>query len=219
MGQGLVDALHAVGVPRGAKIAELNGSPTDDFSALFAEGYNSVLDPLYADGTFTKGPDEGVPNWDDTLAGPIIEQMLADNPDLKGAITANDGLGNAAIQVLKARGLAGEVLVTGQDATIEGIQNVLLGYQAGTVYKSPRIEADAAAKAALELLQGADLPSDATGTVLDPTTNTQVPAVLVNGIWVTPANAKATVFADGWVTAAQICTGEVAARCTALGIP
>jgi D-xylose transport system substrate-binding protein len=218
MGQGLVDDLRARGTSRGAMIAELNGEPTDNNSALFAQGYNSVLDPLYADGTFTKGPDQDVDNWDSQLGGTIFQQMLTDRPEIKGAITPNDGIGAAAIQVLTTHQLAGQIPVTGQDATIEGIQNVLLGYQAGTVYRPVAAEADAAAEAAVELLQGAALPSDATDWVTDPTTNTRIPTIYAPLIWVTPSNAKSTVFADGWVTAAEVCTGDVAATCTALGI-
>src|SRR5689334_7997122 len=69
-------------------VAEHNGSPTDNNATLFAQGYDSVLNPKYADGTFQKGPNQPVPDWDNAQAGTIFEQMLTSNKNIKGVLAA-----------------------------------------------------------------------------------------------------------------------------------
>ena len=141
-GQGLVDCLNKDGVSK-PKIAELNGSPTDNNATLFAQGYNSVLDPLYKAGKATKVADQSVPDWDNQKALTIFEQMLQKSSNnIDGVLAANDGLGNAAIAVNKKNNL--QIPVTGQDATPQGLQNILAGDQCMTVYKAIKKEADAA---------------------------------------------------------------------------
>ena len=154
-GQGLVNCL---GNSRSgqARIAELNGSPTDNNATLFKKGYDSVLDPLYKAGKLKKVADQSVPDWDNQKALTIFEQMLQKTGNkIDGVLAANDGLGNAAISALKQRKLP-QIPVTGQDATLQGIQNILTGDQCMTVYKAIKKEADAAAKLAIALAKGAD---------------------------------------------------------------
>src|SRR3954453_7561511 len=104
-GQGLVDCLNASGNSK-PRIAELNGSPDDNNATLFAQGYNSVLDPLYKAGKATKVADQAVPDWDNQQALTIFEQMLQKTSNkIDGVLAANDGLGNAAISAIKARKL------------------------------------------------------------------------------------------------------------------
>ena len=80
--------------------------------------------------------------------------MLTENKNIKGVLAANDGLGNAVISVLKKNKLNGKVPVTGQDATVQGLQNILAGDQCMTVYKAIKQEADAAAELADRAGQG-----------------------------------------------------------------
>src|SRR3712207_8749134 len=87
--------------------------------------------------------------------------MLTENKNIKGVLAANDGLGNAAISVLKKNKLNGQVPVTGQDATVQGLQNILAGDQCMTVYKAIKQEADAAAALAISLAKG-EQPTTAT---------------------------------------------------------
>ena len=158
-GQGLVDCL---GKTNGQSIATLNGSPTDNNATLFAKGYNSVVDPLYKDGKLKKAADQSVPDWDNQKALTIFEQMLQKTSNkIDGVLAANDGLGNAAISALKQRKLK-QIPVTGQDATLEGIQNILNGDQCMTVYKAIKKETDASAALAIQLLKG-ETPSDVDG--------------------------------------------------------
>src|SRR5690606_11473985 len=101
-GEGLVQCLDDKGVENPA-IAVLNGSPTDNNATLFAEGYNSVLQPLFDDGTFTLVDDQSVPDWNNEQGGQIFEQMLAGaNGEVDGVLAANDGLAGAVITVLQA---------------------------------------------------------------------------------------------------------------------
>jgi D-xylose transport system substrate-binding protein len=193
-------------------VATLNGSPTDNNATLFAEGYNGVLDPKYQAGEYVKGPDQSVPDWDNAQAGTIFEQMLTKNPNIKGVLAANDGLGNAAIAVLKKNKLNGQVPVTGQDATVQGLQNVLAGDQCMTVYKAIKQEADAAAALAVALAKG-EKPTTATGTTKDPESGAEIPSVLLTPKSITKATVK-DVIADGFVKKEDLCTGTFAALCT-----
>src|SRR5919107_376565 len=214
-GQGLVDCLTAAKASKPV-VAELNGSPTDNNATLFKQGYDSVLKPKYDDGTFVKGPDQTVPDWNNAEGGTIFEQMLTQNKNIKGVLAANDGLGNAAIAVLKKNKLNGQVPVTGQDATVQGLQNVLVGDQCMTVYKAIKQEADAAAKLAISLAKG-EKPTTATGVTKDPESGKDVPSVLLTPKSITKATVK-DVVADGFVTKEELCTGTFAKLCTDNGI-
>ncbi len=212
-GQGLVDCIKASGV-KTPTVAELNGSPTDNNATLFAKGYNSVLDPMYADGTFKKGPNQSVPDWDNQKALTIYEQMLARTKnDIQATLAANDGLANSVISAETARKLK-YVPVTGQDATAEGIQHILAGQQCMTVYKAVKKEADAASAVAIALAKG-QTPNAPAQTANG---STQTPSVLLTPVAVTKSNIKDTVIADGFLTKDQICVGAFAKDCTAAGL-
>jgi D-xylose transport system substrate-binding protein len=211
-GQGLVDCLNAAGT-KNALVAELNGAPTDNNATLFAKGYNSVLDPLYAAGTLKKGPNQSVPGWDNAQAGTIFEQMLTANPKLNGVLVANDGMANSVIGILQKNKL--KLPVTGQDATVQGMQHILDGDQCMTVFKDTSLEAKAASDLAIALAKG-QTPS-APDTTVDPTTKKNVPSVLETPEAITAKNIEDVVKAGG-VTVADLCTGAYAAKCTAAGI-
>jgi D-xylose transport system substrate-binding protein len=214
-GEGLVKCLDAGTVAKPV-VAELNGSPTDNNATLFKQGYDSVLQPKYDSGAYTKGPDESVPEWNNTTAGTIFEQMMTQTENkIDGVLAANDGLGNAAIAVLKRNGLNGKVPVTGQDATVQGLQNILAGDQCMTVYKAIKQEADAAAALAVSLAKQETVNTGQ--TVKDPESGADVPAKLLTPVAITKENIK-VVIDDGFVTKAELCTGEFAAACTAAGI-
>jgi D-xylose transport system substrate-binding protein len=214
-GQGLLDCLTAKKATK-PKVAELNGSPTDNNATLFKQGYDSVLKPKYDDGTLVKGPDQSVPDWDNAKGGTIFEQMLTENKDIKGVLAANDGLGNAVISVLKKNKLNGQVPVTGQDATVQGLQNILAGDQCMTVYKAIKKEANAAAELAIALAKG-QKPTTATGSLKDPESGQQVPSVLLTPQSIMKDSVKEVV-ADGFVTKDALCGGSFAKLCTDAGI-
>ncbi|MDQ6772245.1 MAG: substrate-binding domain-containing protein [Candidatus Dormibacteraeota bacterium] len=213
-GQGLVKCLTDKSVAN-PKIVELNGSPTDNNATLFKQGYDSVLQPKYASSQYTKVADQSVPAWDNQQALTIFEQIIAAHPQVDGVLAANDGLGNAVVSALKSRQLNGKIPVTGQDATAEGIQNIIAGDQCMTVYKAIKKEADAAAKLALELRNGTT-PAEATGSVNNQTKD--VKSVLLIPVAVTKTNIKSTVLADKFRTVAEICPANLAQACASLGL-
>ncbi|MBS2531408.1 substrate-binding domain-containing protein [Catenulispora sp. NF23] len=212
-GQGLVQCLQGVQKP---VIAEVNGAPTDNNATLFAQGYNSVLSQRYTDGTFIKGPNQSVPGWDNATAGKDFEQMLTAAPNIGGVLAANDGMAQSVIAVLKQHRLNGKVPVTGQDATIAGLQSILVGDQCMTVFKDSVKEAQAGAELAIDLATGAP-PTSAVAMVADTVTGKLVKSVLLTPEAIVKANVG-DVIAAGGATKAQVCTPQYAAACAADGI-
>jgi D-xylose transport system substrate-binding protein len=214
-GEGLVKCLSDKGA-KNPVVAELNGAPTDNNATLFKNGYDSVLQPRYDSKEYVKGPDQSVPEWDNTQAGTIFEQMLTSQKGkIDGVLAANGGLGNAVVSVLKKNKLNGKVPVTGQDATTQGLQNILAGDQCMTVYKAIKQEAQAAAELAVALARGTK--KDTGQTVKDPEGGRDVPAVLLTPKAIFKENVK-DVVADGFVTKEELCTGAFAALCTQAGV-
>jgi D-xylose transport system substrate-binding protein len=208
-GQGLVNCLKSSGeYGKRPVVAELNGSPTDNNATLFAQGYNSVLNPLYASGRFVKGPNQSVPQWDNQQALTIFQGMLTKTSNkINAVLSANDGLGNAAISALKSAGLT-PIPVTGQDATAQGVQNIISGWQCMTVYKSIQAEASAAATAANDLLRGKKVPTN--GTTDNGPRN--VPSVLLTPISITKKNWQVLV-SSGFLKKSDVCTGAYKQYC------
>src|SRR5687768_12520549 len=163
-GKGVVAGLKANGMySKKPVVAELHGGQTDNNSFLFKGGYESILNPLYKNGTFKKGPQQFTPDWDNQKAGTIFEQMLVKTGNKIDAVAAaNDGLANAVVVALKARKLK-PIPLSGQDATPQGVQNIISGWQSMTVWKDTRKLAAASARAAIVLARGG-VPAR-TGTV------------------------------------------------------
>ncbi|MDA0165492.1 substrate-binding domain-containing protein [Solirubrobacter ginsenosidimutans] len=204
-GEGLVKCMKANGNDSGP-VALLNGSPTDNNATLFKQGYEKAI----KDAGYTIAADQSVPDWDNTKAGTIFEQMYTKaNGKFVGVDSANDGLGGAVASVLKRNGQTKDIPTTGQDATDEGLQRVLLGSQCMTVYKAIKKEADAASQLAIALAKGDTAAADAlaTGQVEDTETKQQVKSVLLTPQAIFPENVK-DVVADGFTTADKICTSE-----------
>jgi len=213
-GDGLVKCLSDKAVTK-PTIAQLAGSPTDNNATLFKQGADSVLEPKYTSGDYVKGPSQAVPGWDNTEGGKIFEQMLTSTPNIGGVLAANDGLGNAAISVLKKQKLNGKVPVTGQDATVQGLQNILAGDQCMTVYKAVKQEADATAELAIALAKGEK--KEVSQTTKDSESGRDVPSVLLTPKAIFFDSVK-DVVADGYVTKDELCTADFAAACTKAGV-
>jgi D-xylose transport system substrate-binding protein len=210
-GQGIVKAVGDAMI-ESPMVAILNGSPTDNNATLFANGYRSVIDPLFESGQWTLVAEQDVPDWDNQQALVIFEQMQTDNPDINVAVAANDGLGNAVVTARQNAGLD-FIPVTGQDATVGGIQNVLAGRQSMTVYKAIRAEANAAAGLAISIITNnqAAIDTMVNGTV-DNGTN-PVNSILLVPVSVTADNVAETVIADGFRTWEEICVGDFEEFC------
>jgi D-xylose transport system substrate-binding protein len=205
IGSALVKCMQDNGKSSGP-VALLNGSPTDNNATLFKQGYEKAI----TDAGYTVAADQSVPDWDNTKAGTIFEQMFTKaKGDFVGVASANDGLGGAVASVLKREGASKDVPTTGQDATDEGLQRVLLGTQCMTVYKAIKKEADAASKLAIALAKGDAAGADAlaTGQVEDTETKELVKSVLLEPQAIFPENVK-DVIADGFTSADKVCTTE-----------
>ncbi len=208
-GEGLQQCL---GADKKANIVFLNGSPDDSNATAFSKGAHSVLD---ANTNYTSVAEQAVPGWDNERAGTIFEQMFTQaKGKIDGVLAANDGLGGAAISILQKNGVAGKVPVTGQDATVQGLQDILAGEQCMTVYKSAKQEAGALAELAIGLTKGEE--GETNGTVTDPEGKRDVKSVLLDPVLVTKDNVKA-VIDDGGQTAADVCKGYEK-QCTDAGI-
>jgi len=208
-GQGLADCLG----DKDANIVFLNGSPTDNNATLFAEGAHSVLDKM---SNYKVVGEQAVPDWDNEQAATIFQQLYtAADGKVDGVLAANDGLGGAAISILEGNGQAGKVPVTGQDATVEGLQNVLAGTQCMTVYKSATQEAGALAEAAIALVNGED--AETTGTTEDSEGGRDVPSILLEPQSITKDNVG-DVIDDGGQKVEDVCAGKFADMCTEAGI-
>ena len=200
-GQGIKACLDKAG-KKTASIVYLNGSPTDNNATLFKQGYDSVLRPLINSKAYTLVDDQSVPDWDNAKGGVIFEQQLTKaGGKLDAVVSANEGLGLAAVAVLKKNGLNGKVCVSGQDATADGLAAILTGDLSNTVYKAVKAEAKGAADLAIVLIKGTKV-TNATGKTNDG--KRDVPSVLLVPVGITKANVK-RVIADGFQSRADVC--------------
>ena len=208
-GKGVVAGLKANGkYSKKPVVAELHGGQTDNNSFLFKGGYESILNPLYKKGTFKKGPQQFTPGWDNQKAGTIFEQMLVKTKNnIQGVAAANDGLANAVVTALKAKKLK-PVPLSGQDATAQGAQNIISGWQSGTVYKPAKVEANGAAALAVALIKGGS--PKVNGTTNNGVRN--VPSVLATPTWITKANIN-LLYKDGQLKKSEVCVGSYKQYC------
>ena len=216
MGEGLDKCLTAAGKTSG-NIVFINGDPSDNNAALFKQGYQEALKPKIDGGQYKLvGDQTGL--WDATKAGTAFEQIYTQNGGkVDGVVSANDTMAGGIIARLKSNNLAGKVPVTGQDASVAGLQAILAGNQCMTVYKAVKKEADAASKLAIALIKNEDASSLATGKVQDSVLKKDVPSVLETPVSVTKENVK-SVIDDGFQKAADVCTAEYAEACKTAGI-
>ena len=211
-GTGIANCLkaHKVATPR---IVYLNGSPTDNNATLFKQGYVSILGPSVKAKKMVLVADQAVPDWDNAKGGVIFEQMLTKaKGKLDAVVSANEGLGLAAVAVLKKNKLNGKVCVSGQDASVDGLRAILSGDLSNTVYKGIKQEANAAVDLAVALIKGTKAPTN--GVTNNGTTD--VPSVLLTPVGITKSNVK-VVIADGFQKRADVCKG-IEALCKANGI-
>ena len=207
-GRGVVAGLRANGTySKKPVVARLNGGETDNNSFLFKSGYDSILNPLFNNGTFAKGPEQFVPGWDNQKARTIFEQMLVRTGNkIDGVAAANDGLANAVVTALKAKKLT-PIPLSGQDATAQGVQNIISGWQTMTVWKDTRILATRSAAAAIALAKG-QKPKQ-TGTVKNGSKN--LPAFIIPPVSITKANY--TQLFNGYLKKSEVCRGEYRQYC------
>jgi D-xylose transport system substrate-binding protein len=213
-------------------VFELDGGQNSDPNAIdFAKGYNDAIwgdktTPLTAGKTNSQGMklvgEQIATDWKNDVGATVFQQQYTAHPTINATVEANDGLGNAVIQVLKSKGItAKKVPTTGQDATLDGMVNVLQGFQCGSVYKPIYLEAQDAVALATVLRAGKTPPAALLNATTSPpsgVTGTQQPASLLVPYWVDVTNMNATVIKDNFVDKATLCSKAGATACTAAGI-
>jgi D-xylose transport system substrate-binding protein len=219
MGQGMVACVAAWHVSK-PNLVVMHGDPTDNNATLFYTGYYSdVLKPLFGSGKY-KDVINPPGTWDPPTALTSFQQAYTAHPNINAALIPNDENGAPIITYLKTKGIKPQTFpTTGQDATLTGLQNVLSGYQCGTVYKAVYKEAQAAVALAMYLRASKTPPASlANGSTQDTKAHVSVPSVLLAPQWVTPTNMKDTIVKDNFVPTAQLCAKSIAADCKKVGI-
>jgi D-xylose transport system substrate-binding protein len=218
MGQGLVSCIAAWGV-KSPNVIVMKGAATDNNATLFAQGYNGVMAPFFSSKKWTDVSNPAG-TWDPPTALSEFQQQYTAHKSINAALIPNDENGAPIVHYLQGQGVKAKTFpITGQDATLTGLQNILTGYQCGTVYKPIFLEAEAAAALAVYVRAGQTPPASlVNGTTQDTQAKVAVPSVLLNPEWVTTTNMNSTVIADKFVPAAQLCTGSYATACKAAGI-
>ena len=231
LGKGLVSCVSAWKVTSPVVLV-MHGAPTDNNATLFADGYDAVLSPYFTSGKWTlvgklaaqggQG-EEPAGTWTPSTALTEFEGEYTAHSNINAVLMPNDENGAPIIHwLITAKGLKPHTIpITGQDATLTGLGNVLNGYQCGTVYKPVYEEAQAAVAIALYLRAGLTPPAAlVNGTTLDSVEHKQVASVLLTPEWVTTANMNSTVIADQFVPAASLCSSPYSSTkaCKAAGI-
>ncbi len=212
MGQTLEPAINALGKEQ-PRIVQLNGAPTDNNATQVRAGYSGVATPYYDQGKWQLLADQPVPDWDPQQAGELFTQILAGAGEegVDAVFAGNDALAGAVVQVLQSQGRQ-PVLLSGQDATVAGVQNVLAGWQTMTVYKSFLNEASTAVIAALTFLNCEDVSTLRNNTVINNGVR-DIPAILLEPVAVTKDNVASTVIADGFRSWNEICVDQYEQFC------
>jgi D-xylose transport system substrate-binding protein len=218
LGQGLVSCVASWGV-KDPQVTVMRGAPTDNNATLFADGYDAVLKPLFSSGKW-KDVSNPAGTWTPDVALSEFTQTYTAHKNINAALIPNDENGAPIIHYLQGQGIKPRTFpTTGQDATLTGLDNILSGYQCGTVYKPIYEEAQAAAALAIFVRDKVTPPTTlVNGQTLDSTTKTEVPSVLLKPEWVTTANMNSTVIADKFVPASQLCAGSFGPACKLAGI-
>ena len=232
IGKGFVQCVSDWGV-KNPQVYELDGGQNSDPNAVsFAQGYNDAIwgkKVAHVDNGTTNSQgmklvgEQVATDWKNDVGQTIFQQAYTANNAINATVEANDGLGNAVVTVLKSKGVkAKQVPTTGQDATPDGMANVLTDFQCGSVYKAVYLEAQAAVALATVLRAGQTPPTAlVNGTTSPPSPvagSGQQPAVLLVPIWVSKANMKDTVIKDNFVDKGALCQKVTAAVCSAAGI-
>jgi D-xylose transport system substrate-binding protein len=206
--------LTALNGKSNAQVVEINGDPTDNNATLFKQGAHSVLDST------TKIVKEyDTPMWSpDNAQKEMTQALTALSNKVDGVLAANDGTAGGAIAAMKAAGLNPLPPITGQDAELAAVQRVVAGTQTMTVYKAIVPEAEKAAELACDMATGTSVPSSMTNGKTTNNKAADIPSILLTPVAVNKTNVKDTIIADKFWTAADICTSDFAAACTAAGI-
>jgi len=206
---GVVAAMKANGTYKPTStVAQLWGGQTDQNAYWFQSGNVAVFNPLFATHKLKRGPQQFVPDWDANNAATIFNQMLVKtNNNIQGVLAANDNIAGAVVADLKAKGLK-PLPLSGQDASVQGVQNIISGWQSGTVYKYVPDEANAAAQAAVALLKGQKPKTNGTR----PNGSHPEPTLALPVVWITKHNYT-RLFTDKFLKRCDVCVGDYKQYC------
>jgi D-xylose transport system substrate-binding protein len=193
-------------LPKGGKkkVVRIYGAKTDHNAVLFKQGQDNVLGPLLGRGEFEVVHEDWTQDWKPENAKKIANAAITQaGPNIDAILASNDGTAGGAIQALSEEGLAGKVLVTGQDAELSACQRIVNGTQAMTIYKPLSQLAKQAAAVALKMARGK--PVFASGRTNNG--KIEVPSILLDVVIVTKDNMMDTVIKDGFHKAAEVYSG------------
>ncbi|MGC2191310.1 MAG: substrate-binding domain-containing protein [Candidatus Dormiibacterota bacterium] len=218
IGKGFVACAAAWHVKK-PEVMVMHGATTDNNATLFAQGYDKVLAPYFKDGKYVDVANTAG-TWTPSDALTEFQQAYTAHSNINSAVIPNDETGAPIISYLQSLHIKPKTFpTTGQDATLVGLQNVLSGYQCGTVYKPIYEEAQAAVALAIYLRAGKTPPASlVNSTTEDTVNNVAVPSVLLKPEWVTTKNMNSTVIADDFVPAYELCASPFSKDCKAAGI-
>jgi D-xylose transport system substrate-binding protein len=206
--KGVIAGMKAKGTYKGGTVAELWGGQTDQNAFWFKSGNDAVFNPLFKSGAIKKGPQQFVPDWDANNAATIFSQMLVKSSNnIQGVLAANDNIAGAVVADLKAKHLK-PIPLSGQDASVQGVQNIISGWQTGTVFKYVPDEANAAAAAAVALIKGQKPKTTTTrknGAKNEPTLALPI-------VWITKSNYT-RLFTQGFLKKSDVCVGAFKKYC------
>lgn len=203
---GLMEELKAKGIAGPKRIIRIYGSKTDHNAVLFKQGQDNILEPMIASGEVKVVHEDWAEDWRPEnakrIANAAITKAGADGFD--AILASNDGTAGGAIQALTEEGLAGKILVTGQDAELAACQRIVAGTQTMTIYKPLTRLATQAADVAVKLAERRPV------IARSETDNGfgKTPAVLLDVVQVTKANMDDTVIRDGFHKKEEIYQGQ-----------
>jgi D-xylose transport system substrate-binding protein len=206
--QSLVQQLKQTGVsPSKGGVLEVNGSPTDAAAGLIKKGIHAGL----VGSGYKTLAEYDTPEWAPPKAQQWVSgQITRFSAQIVGVVAANDGTGGAAVAAFKAAGVNPVPPVTGNDATLAGLQLIIAGDQYNTISKPSEIVAAAAAKVAVGFLSGQ--------TPKAQTTLFNTPSQLFTPAVVTAKNLKSEIVDKKIASAKELCTGRYVDGCKKLGI-
>ena len=203
-GQFLADAFAKMGGGK-KRIIRIYGAKTDNNALLFKQGQDKALDPLLKSGAVEVVHEDWADDWKPENGKKIANAGINKaGHNFDAILASNDGTAGGAIQALLEEGLAGKVLVTGQDADLAACQRIVGGTQTMTIYKPLKQLAEQAAECAVRLAQ--HRPVIATGSLDNG--QVKVPSIFVDIVAVTKENMRETVVKDGFHKADEIFQGN-----------
>ncbi|MTI47133.1 sugar ABC transporter substrate-binding protein [Sporosalibacterium faouarense] len=180
-------------IPRGNYLI-INGAKSDNNTSMIKKGYDKVLSSKIKNKDINILKEEWSVNWMNEYAFRVTDELIQDNEEIDAIITGDDNLAGGVIKALSEHRMAGNVLVTGQDADLSACQRIVEGTQAMTVYKPIEKLAEATASFAIKLANNENVNVEK--TIFDGSFD--VPYCVLEPILVDKYNMDDTIIKDGF---------------------